>query len=329
MRREIPEDVLAAFPGKQVLIVGDVMLDEYVYGEVRRISPEAPIPVVRIRRRDVSPGGAANSAANVASLGGRAILGGVLGADVQADQLREALGRQSDLDTAGLVVDPGRPTTIKTRIVAHNQQVVRADIEECGPLAARTEQELLRWVDRRLPEADACVISDYDKGVVSPRLARHVIQLGIAAGVPVVVDSKRSDYTRFRGATVLTPNVQEVERVMRREIEDESQLLDAGLNLLELLHGSAVLITRGPRGMLLLTHRAAALRIPTAARQVFDVTGAGDTVAGTLALALAAGADLEQAARLASEAAGIVVSKVGTATATLEELSRELPVHQF
>ena len=312
-------DILAKFPGKCVLIVGDVMLDEYIWGEVRRISPEAPVPVVEIHRRTYAPGGAANTATNVISLGGRALLVGVVGRDQQAGKLREALVR-CGVDAGGLVVDDERPTTTKTRIVAHSQQVVRVDSEQQATLRVELENMLLQWTESRLPEAHACVLSDYDKGVVSPRLAERCIWLAREAGRPVIVDPKGTNYGKYRGATVVTPNVHEAERALNHEINGHSDLLEVGQRLLDILEGSALLITRGPQGMSLFLDGTEPMHIPAVARNVFDVTGAGDTVVSTLALALAAGATLQQAARLANLAASIVVGKVGTATVTRDEL---------
>jgi D-beta-D-heptose 7-phosphate kinase/D-beta-D-heptose 1-phosphate adenosyltransferase len=310
---------LAASPGKRILLVGDVILDEYIWGDVRRISPEAPVPVVEVRRRTYLPGGAANAAANVVSLGGDALLGGVIGRDSQAGQLCEALA-QAHIAADGLIVDPERLTTTKTRIIAHSQQVVRMDSEHRDPLPSATEDALLLWAVRHLANVDACILSDYAKGVVSPRLAQEFIRRARQAGKPVVVDPKGTDYARYRGATVIKPNIHEVERVLKQEIHDDADLLQAGSRLTASLDGTAVLITRGPRGMSLFRPGVAPVHIATVAHNVFDVTGAGDTVVATLAIALGAAVSFEQAVVLANQAAGIVVGKVGTATVTLDEL---------
>lgn len=307
------------FADQTVLILGDVMLDEYVWGEVQRISPEAPVPVVELQRRTYMPGGAANVAANVVSLGGRALLGGVIGRDPAAAQLGEAL-RQRGIDSQGLVVDDVRPTTTKTRIVAHSQQLVRVDTEQRMPLRDELEDTLLRWAETRMAEVDACILSDYAKGVVSARLAEHFIHMARRAGRPVIVDPKGTDYAKYRCATALTPNVHEAAHAANREIAKDADLLEVGRVLSGRLGGSALLVTRGSQGMSLFLNRGQSVHIPAVARHVFDVTGAGDTVVSTLAMALAAGATLEQAARLANRAAGIVVGKLGTATVTREEL---------
>jgi D-beta-D-heptose 7-phosphate kinase/D-beta-D-heptose 1-phosphate adenosyltransferase len=312
-------NLFAAFSGKRILVVGDVILDEYLWGDVRRISPEAPVPIVEIRSRSFVPGGAANAAANVGSLEGQAFLGGVVGTDHSADKLVEVL-QQQGVDTKGLIPDRERATTTKTRLIAHSQQVVRMDSEHRVPLSQPVEDAMLRWVDHHLPGVDACILSDYGKGVVSSRAAEHVIRTARKVDKPVIVDPKGTNYVKYRGAAVIKPNIHEVQQVLKEEIEDDAGLLEASRRLVELLEGSAVLITRGPEGMSLFREGLAPLHIATVARRVFDVTGAGDTVVSTLALALAAGAALEQAVHLANLAAGIVVGKRGTATVTLEEL---------
>jgi D-beta-D-heptose 7-phosphate kinase/D-beta-D-heptose 1-phosphate adenosyltransferase len=311
--------LVAAFAGKHVVIVGDVMLDEYVWGRVRRISPEAPVPVVEVEQRTYRPGGAANTAANVLGLGGRALLGSVAGVDRAGEQLRDLLLAQG-AEAHGLLGDPGRRTTTKTRVVAHSQQVVRLDDEHRTTLPAALEDQLLGWAEAQQSRADVFLLSDYAKGVVTPRLAGRFIQLARQAGKPVLVDPKGTDFLKYRGATVLKPNLHEVERFLNRELHGESDVLEAGARLLEVLPGSAVLVTRGAQGMTLFREGRPPVHVASAARSVFDVTGAGDTVAGTLALALAAGAPLEQAAAVAARAAGIVVGKVGTAHVTPAEL---------
>lgn len=312
-------DVVMDFSGRRALVLGDLMLDEYVWGEVCRISPEAPVPVVEVKRRTHTPGGASNTAANVIALGGAAVLFGVVGRDEQATHLRDALVC-SGIDVCGVRVDPSRATTTKTRIVAHSQQMVRMDCEQRTPLSGPLEQELLHAIADFLPQADVCIISDYAKGVVSPSLARQVIRMARQAGKPTIVDPKGTDYSKYRGATLVKPNVHEAEHCVKQEITGEESLLEVGGQLLDLLSDSAVLITRGARGMSLFRHEREPMHVPALARNVFDVTGAGDTVASTLALALAAGGTLDQAVLLANQAASIVVGKVGTATVTFDEL---------
>jgi D-glycero-beta-D-manno-heptose-7-phosphate kinase len=304
--------------GKCVLILGDVILDEYVEGEVKRISPEAPVPVVEFRSRSYIPGGAANVAANVVSAGGRALLAGVVGHDPQAERLAAAL-RERDIQ-ARLFADHNRPSTTKTRILAHNQQIVRLDQEERAPIGPELEEALLDWVEQHLDQADACVLSDYGKGVVTTRLAREYISRARGRGLPVIADPKNTDYTLFRDATVIKPNLHEAARFVQRDLQDDSSFLEAGRQLAGLLAGTALLITRGPLGMSLFRHTSEPIHTSAVARNVFDVTGAGDTVIALLALALGAGIALELAVELANRGAGIVVEKLGTATVTLTEL---------
>ncbi len=304
--------------GSRVVTIGDAMLDEYVWGRVQRISPEAPVPVVEVQGRTQVPGGAANVAAGVVALDGAAWLGAVVGADPQADRLRHAL-EERGVDCGGLLVDPERATTTKTRVIAHNQQVVRADSEQRAPLGRELEDELLEWVDGVVADADAVVLSDYAKGVVSDRVARGAINVARRSGKPVVVDPKGLDYAKYRGATVLTPNVSDAERAANLPVERHEDLLEVGRRLGGLLPGTLLLITRGAEGMSLLSE-SGIVDIHAEAHAVYDVTGAGDTVVAGLAAALGRGLAIEDAARLANTAAGIVVSKVGTASVTLAEL---------
>lgn len=312
-------ELLERFRGTSVLVVGDVMLDEYIWGEVRRVSPEAPVPVVEVRTRTYVPGGAGNVASGVAGLGGKARLAGVVGDDPGAELLRRTLAEAGV--EAGLTLDASRPTTTKTRIVAQSQQVVRADSEDRSPVAPEVAAEVVSWIADRIAGTDALVLSDYAKGVVSPELAQRVIALAGESGTPVVADPKGSDYAKYRGATVVTPNIHEAKRAAGLDGDAHHELVEVGGRLAEILEGSALLITRGAQGMSLFPNGAeASVDIPSRARNVFDVTGAGDAVVSTLALALGCGASLEDAARLANAAAGVAVGKVGTQTLALDEL---------
>jgi D-glycero-beta-D-manno-heptose-7-phosphate kinase len=313
---------ISTLRGATVLAVGDVMLDEYVWGVVNRISPEAPVPVVEVRRRTYAAGGAANVAAGIVALEGQAFLGGVIGDDAPGVALRKALGA-AGVDPRDLVVDASRPTTSKTRVIAHAQQVVRTDHEESHPLPPDVEHELLERVRGRVAEVDAVVLSDYRKGVVSETLARGVIGAATASGKPVVVDPKCLDYARYRGSTVITPNAHDAGQAANVHIEGEQDLLEAARRLSEACDGAALLITRGAAGMTLFSG-SGRLDVPTRARDVYDVTGAGDTVVAVLAVALGRRTTLEQAVGLANAAAGIVVGKVGTSSVTLEELERSI-----
>jgi rfaE bifunctional protein kinase chain/domain len=322
-------DLLARFHDCPILVVGDLMLDEFIWGHVSRISPEAPVPVVQVRERTWTAGGAANTAANVRTLGGRVALAGVLGDDAGGRRTRDILAGQG-VDTSAVVADANRPTTTKTRVVAHSQQVVRIDEEKPGAIAPATEVELFDVIAEQLKTARGCVVSDYGKGVVTPGLCGRVIEAAADLGVPVVIDPKGTDYAKYRGATLVKPNQLEAGQVLNRTLSTTADVDAAGAELLEFLGPkSAVLITRGSAGMSLFERGSETVHVPAQAREVYDVTGAGDTVAGTLALTLAAGGTLPDACRLASLAAAVVVGKVGTATCSVEELRAAVQVARW
>ncbi|HYF61882.1 MAG TPA: D-glycero-beta-D-manno-heptose-7-phosphate kinase [Herpetosiphonaceae bacterium] len=311
--------LIEGFAAQRVLVIGDVMLDEYVWGEVSRISPEAPVPVVNVLRRTYRPGGAGNVAASVAALGGAPTLIGVAGADPMAAALRQALA-EVGVDRPELIAVPERPTTVKTRILAQSQQMLRCDVEVTDPLGAAAEDALLALVRDRLAAATVCVISDYAKGVLTRRVCQSVIQAAAQAGVPVIVDPKGVSYERYAGATVITPNLNEAATATGLAIHGPEQLGQAAGALMARLGGSAVIITRGAEGMTLFQPGAEPLTVPARARAVYDVTGAGDTVVAALAVALGGRAGLPDAMQLATVAAGIVVGKLGTATVSQAEL---------
>lgn len=304
-----------------VLVVGDVILDEYIVGEAKRISPEAPVPVVEIGQRTWRPGGAANVAANISALGGKVILHGVVGNDPEADRLRNTLAGFG-ISTSSLICDDQRATTCKMRVLAQNQQIVRLDRECREPLASFVEDLLIVQIDRSMHDADVCIVSDYGKGVVTPRVARHTIVRCKAAGVPVLVDPKSLDLHLSQDATLVKPNKHEAERLAQRQIRDDATFLAAGRYLSDLLPGTAVLITRGALGMALFRRHTEPFHLAPVSRTVYDVTGAGDTVISTLAIAMAAGANVEESAWLATHAAAIAVDKLGTATVSISELRR-------
>jgi D-beta-D-heptose 7-phosphate kinase/D-beta-D-heptose 1-phosphate adenosyltransferase len=318
-------EIVAAMRARTVAVFGDVMLDEFVWGDVTRISPEAPVPVVDIRRESVHLGGAANVLANLRALGLRAAVVGVVGPDRAGErvrtELRDAGAHASD---DNLITDVSRPTTLKTRIIAHNQLVVRADRERRSPVDGPTEERIVAALRTLLKEADALVVSDYDKGAVTPFVLGEILPAAEAAGVPVLVDPKLRNFGSYRPATLVTPNHHEALRVTNTEDDTDEGVARAAREIRERLGCRSVLITRGERGMLLLED-GEPVYVPTAAREVYDVTGAGDTVIATLAASLAAGASLVEAAMLANHAAGVVVGKVGTATATAEELLASFP----
>jgi len=310
-------EILRALRDRNVLVLGDVMLDEFVWGDVTRISPEAPVPVVDVRRESVHLGGAANVLANLVALGARGSVVGVVGNDAAGERLRTGLCELGTVDQ--LVVDETRPSTTKTRIIAHSQLVVRADRESRVSVTSKVEDQILTSLKQALKHADAFVISDYDKGVVTPRILREILPLAYEQ-VPVLVDPKLRNFNSYRPATLVTPNHFEALRMSDSEDQSDDGSLHAAKVIRERLGCDAVLITRGDRGMMLLEAGDNAVFVETAAREVYDVTGAGDTVIAALAGALASGATMLEAATLANHAAGIVVGKVGTATASADEL---------
>ncbi len=303
-----------------IVVLGDVMLDEFLWGDVTRISPEAPVPVVDIKRESTHLGGAANVLANLLALGAQACVIGVIGDDFAGERIRSSVNDKSAMQTDGLLIaDNQRPTTIKTRIIAQHQMVVRADREHRTPVDAQTESRIIAVVKTALASAQALVISDYDKGVVTPRILAEVLPAAYGR-MPVLIDPKMRNFDSYRPATLVTPNHHEALRLANLEEDSDADLQTAALMIRARLICDAVLITRGDRGMMLLEGERDPVRVETAAREVYDVTGAGDTVIATLAAALAAGASMTEAAVLANQAAGIVVGKLGTATASAEEV---------
>jgi D-beta-D-heptose 7-phosphate kinase/D-beta-D-heptose 1-phosphate adenosyltransferase len=308
------------FSHLKVLVVGDLMLDHFIWGSVSRISPEAPVPVVEVIRESEMPGGAGNVAINLAALGAEAFVVGLLGVDAPGDRLLSRL-QQAAIHVGHLVRASERPTILKSRIIAHHQQVVRVDREIKGDLSAALQRQIWEQIEQILPKVQAVVLSDYGKGVISPALIRQLLPLLRRRGVPVTVDPKVENFSTYRGVTCITPNLLEaMEGMGVRQVESEEDIEALGQRLLRRLQCASVLITRGENGMSLFVKGKAPLHIPTRAREVFDVTGAGDTVIGTFTLGLAAGAPMRVAAELANYAAGIVVGKLGTASVTKQEL---------
>lgn len=317
-----PVDLLDRLVGRSVLIVGDLMLDHFVIGRVDRISPEAPVPVVQFEQEEYRLGGAANVANNVVALGGRVEVVGVVGHDADAGRLCQQLVGAS-IGISGVVSDPGRCTTRKLRVVTtRNQQVARIDFERDHEIAGEVEDKVLRKVEELAGTADAILLSDYLKGVVSRAVAETAIQRAARRRIPMLVDPKVPHVDYYAGASLVTPNHLEAEAVTHMRIRSSAEAREAARRFRDRARCSGVLITRGEHGMWLAGPDAEA-DLPAEAREVADVTGAGDTVIGTLALCLAAGASLVDAARVANRAAGIVVGKFGSATVSLEELRAE------
>jgi rfaE bifunctional protein kinase chain/domain len=318
LTQERADQILAAIRDRKIVVLGDIMLDEFVWGDVTRISPEGPVPVVDVRRESIHLGGAANVLANLVALGSRGSVIGVVGSDAAADRLRSSLSELGGQDD-DLIVDHSRPSTTKTRIVAHNQLVVRADRESRKPVDRKIEERIISCLKEALATASALVVSDYDKGVVTHRILDQVLPFAYER-LPVLVDPKIRNFNSYRPATLVTPNNHEALKMSDTEDDSDEGLLKAAELIQERLNCDAVLITRGDKGMMLLEHKDRPAYVKTAAREVYDVTGAGDTVIAALAAALAAGATMIEAAMFANQAAGIVVGKVGTATASADEL---------
>lgn len=311
------QKVISRFRRKSILVIGDIILDHYIWGRVNRISPEAPVPVVEVTRESFMLGGAANVANNIMALGGRAAVVGLRGNDPAGDTVVEMLLNRG-ITCDGLFTDD-RPTTVKTRVIAHNQQVVRFDREDSNYAGARTLRTVLDHVISVAGRHDAVIISDYRKGMITGRLIRLLLQHPLMKKMFVAVDPKVGHFGFYRGVSLITPNVLEASSGSGIEIKDEASLLRAGRALLGKLGCRAVLITRGEQGMSLFERRKVS-HIPTVARTVYDVTGAGDTVISAFTLAFAAGATMEGAAVIANHAAGVVVGEVGTTVATPERV---------
>lgn len=311
--------IAVKFAGKRVLIIGDLILDEFLWGEVSRISPEAPVPVVWVRSESFMPGGAANVANNIRVLGGKAYLAGVIGSDERGRILKELLVAKG-LDTEGIVIDTERPTILKTRVIAHHQQVVRIDKEKPESLNPELIKRIVSYVKKVIKDIDAIIIEDYGKGVITPRLLRDVLKLASKHKKIVTVDPKEEHFHYYKGVTSITPNNHEASRAIGIKVKDDKGLLKIGRALLKKLRSESVLVTLGENGMMLFERGGRITHIPTEAQDVFDVSGAGDTVIATFTLALAAKASMIDAARVSNIAAGIVVGKVGIATVTQKEL---------
>jgi D-beta-D-heptose 7-phosphate kinase/D-beta-D-heptose 1-phosphate adenosyltransferase len=318
------KEYIDRFSEAKVLVIGDIIMDEYVWGDVSRISPEAPVPVVEVKRETKMLGGAANVIHNIATLGAKPTLCGVVGQDHAGKAIINEINNMG-LTSDGIVLEQGRPTSIKTRVVARNQQVVRFDRETRTDIRPESIENLLTFIGENLDGLDAIVVADYGKGVISATLMkglRKLIQSAPGESVKIAVDPKTGNFEYYHGVDVITPNHHEAGIFCRFEIVDEETLVRAGKQMLKELNCRSVLITQGKDGMTLFENGGEIIHIPTVAKNVFDVTGAGDTVIGTFSLALASGLDLKSAAVLSNYAAGIVVGEVGTSTVSAEELKK-------
>ena len=311
------------FKDKNILVVGDLILDKFVTGRVRRISPEAPVPVVEITSEIFMPGGAGNVACNITKLGAGVSLVSAVGNDLYGRELLKQLGKVGSV-VDGVIVDRARPTSVKTRIIAEHQQVVRTDMESKDEISSRLTSRLIKNAVRSVHNADGIVISDYGKGLITSGLIGALLSEAAKKGIPVVVDPQVGHFFEYRDVTSLTPNINEASSALNTEIYDLESLLAAGRELIDKLGSRTLLITRGEEGMSLFYNDGRVEHIPTMAREVFDVTGAGDTVSSVFTLSLASGLDFLDAAVLSNYAAAVVVGKLGTATVTRREIIEEM-----
>ncbi|MBI5787380.1 MAG: D-glycero-beta-D-manno-heptose-7-phosphate kinase [Candidatus Schekmanbacteria bacterium] len=313
------KNILAGFKDRRLLVMGDLMIDNYIWGEVERISPEAPVQVVDVKKEAYTLGGAGNVVNNLVSLGAKVEVASVIGDDTNGTLLKDEM-RQLGVEIPGIISDKQRITSCKTRVIAVNQQVVRLDRETKTAITAHLEEKLIGYVTGRLKDLDALLISDYLKGVLTERLLQGIIPLARKNNIPVIVDPKGQDYGKYYGSSIITPNKKEASLATGLDLGQEDQIICAAQKLLTALNLQAVLITRSKEGMSLLDKGRPILHIPAKAREVYDVSGAGDTVVALLGLGLAQKLSFDEAATLANIAAGIVVSKIGTATVTCDEI---------
>lgn len=312
--------IIERFKESRVLVVGDFMLDQYIWGDVSRISPEAPVPVVKVERESFMLGGALNVAHNIRSLGGEVMACGVIGRDFRGQMLVKTI-RAKKVDCEGIIYDESRPTTMKTRVIAHHQQVVRFDREDSRDVSKPIFKKIVAYLKKQIPLSSAVIVEDYGKGVVTPVLLKEVRRLARLHKKPVIVDPKERHFAYYQGVTAITPNLKEARgAIANPELAASLSLKQLGLVLLKKMRTQVILVTLGEDGMALFEKGGKMTHIPTLAREVFDVSGAGDTVIATFSLALAAGSTMKEAAILSNLAAGIVVGKVGTATVSPREL---------
>ncbi len=316
-------EITENFSKVKVLIVGDIMLDRYWWGSVSRISPEAPVPVVTLDKTSLLPGGAANVAANVAGLGAKPYLVGIIGEDAEAKMFSEVL-REANISHSSLVPLKNRQTTVKTRIVAHNQHVVRIDQENTRELSKEEQVIVLKKIEAIIDEVDIVIISDYAKGLITEEIAKRLITKSMFQRKKILVDPKGKNYSKYSGATLLTPNQKEAVQATNLDDYEEDLLEKSGNILLETLSVEALLITRGEKGMTLFQKDKQIAHLKALARKVYDVTGAGDTVIASLAVMLASGADFREAANIANISAGLVVEQIGTTAISLKALRNVL-----
>jgi len=314
---------IGCFKKQKLLVIGDIILDEFIWGKVRRISPEAPVPVVEVERESLCLGGSANVVNNLHALGCKVALCGVIGKDENGKRLRGIL-EEMDIDCGGVIVKEDRPTAIKTRVIAQHQQIVRFDRERPSPISEYSKSKIIDYLKEHLDDIGAVIISDYGKGVISEDLLSKIIPEIRSKNIPIAVDPKPVNFPFYQGVTVITPNHHEAAEAAGTDTETEDGLIETARRLIASQDSESILITRGENGMSLFERDGTTSHIPTVARDVYDVSGAGDTVIATMALALASGASLKEAAILSNYAAGIVVGKLGTAPITFRELKERV-----
>ena len=314
--------IIEQFGNKKILVIGDVMLDKYIWGEVSRVSPEAPVQVVKVEKESYAPGGAANVASNVASLNGATYMIGLVGED-QANKVLISELKSRQINTDGMVEDKNRPTIQKVRVIGKGQQLLRFDYENSGYLDEGMEKKIFDFVLKRIQNIDAIIISDYAKGIITKNLAESLIRLANEKKKIIVVDPKPKHKNFYKNATLITPNNDEACEMLNVEEKNDNDIIKVGKTLLENLN-AALILTRGEKGMAIFEKNKEITNIPTKAKEVYDIVGAGDTVVATLALALASNATLKEAATIANYAAGITVGKVGTSTVIIDEIRKAI-----
>ncbi len=313
-------ELINKFKKSRILVIGDFILDQFIWGSVDRISPEAPVPVVNVKRQSYMPGGSLNVANNIHTLGGTVYPCGVIGRDIEGRMLLKVIRREG-IETGGIIQDSQRPTALKTRVIAHSQQLVRFDKENSEDVTPEILRKIIKFVRQQIARADVLIVEDYGKGVIQPLLLKEISKLAKKYKKPVLVDPKEKNFSYYSGLSVVTPNRKEAYAAFQQGFHRKPASLDeVGKGLLKYWKAQAVLVTLGEDGMALFEKDGKITRVPTAAQEVFDVSGAGDTVIGVLSLALAAGANMRQASKLANIAAGVVVAKLGTATVSSQEL---------
>lgn len=314
-------DIINKFKNLKILVIGDLMLDVFLYGDAERISPEAPVPVVKVSNIVHAPGGAANVSSNLKAIGVDVILCGVVGDDETGKKFKNIISSQK---INSFFLDDGRRTSIKTRVVASNQQVVRYDVEDNKKLSIKYIKEIEKFLQSRINELNAIIISDYGKGVVTKKLIEMVSKFAKESGIPLTVDPKIENFKFYKGVTCITPNTKEASEGSGVVIKDSLSLLKAAKKIMKMLNPDTLLITRGSKGMALFERNGNVVKVPALAKEVFDVTGAGDTVISIFTAAIAAGANYVDAMKLSNLAGSIVVGKMGTATVTKSELADKL-----